>query len=101
MNPMHLAFPGSPLKAREVALLSVLCHSSNNKNSEIHPEGTGRCGEEGRPLGQMGLSEVLVLSTVHSLAEGSLLPIQFWGSPLLYPSKNISWSLLFKNCKGE
>ena len=33
--------------------------------------------------GTMGLSEALVLSADHSLADGGLLPIQFWGFPLL------------------
>lgn len=97
LNLMHLASPGSPFQASEIALLSLHSHSCNNRNLETHPEGTepggGGSEEEGRPSVQMGLSEPLVLSTDHSLPNGSLLSIEFWGSPLLHPSKNISWSV--------
>ena len=53
---MHPAFPGSPLEAREKALLSVLCNFSKDKKSEITQRALGWAGgggaEEERWLGQ-------------------------------------------------
>lgn len=95
-NPMQLAFPGSLLKASEMALLSVLRHSSNNMESESHPEGTSLgAGGGWETTGAVDFSEALVLPTDKCLAEGSsLLPIRLRDS--------LSCTLkILENCKSE